>query len=108
MGHRDAGHQRNTVAEQGFAGAPGQVVYQRDKQNKRHFKKYWNRHDQADSAKSPRRLRFAPHPQQGVGDALGAAGDLQYFTNHGAQANNNGDVTEGAAHAFLDQRRHFR
>ena len=72
-----------------------------DQQHNRHFKKQWQRANQAGNPHRIVRAAFTECLQHPDGYLINRTGFMQDFAEHRAQCDDNGEKTEGATHAFL-------
>ena len=104
VGHRQAGQQRHGVEQDRLAAALRRGVDDRREDEDADVEEDRDAEDQAGEAHGERGALLAEEVQQPGRQHLGAAGDFEYRAEHGAQADDDRDVPEDAAHAGLDDR----
>ena len=104
VGHGQARQQRHAVQQDRFAGALGGRVDDRREDEDADVEEDRDAEDQAGQAHRERGALLAEEAEQPGAQHLGAAGDFEDRAEHGAQADDDRDMAEDAAHAGLDHR----
>ena len=104
--HRETGDQRQAHQHQRRSGAPGNREYDGNQQDEANLKKCWQANDNADQKHRPLDSFLSEVSNQAVGDLVCCAGFGHHFAEHGAQRNDDGDVSQRAAHAGLEGMHH--
>lgn len=104
VGHRQAGEQRQAVEQDRLAGALGGGVDERREDEDADVEEDGDAEDEAGQAHRERGALLAEEVEQAGGQDLGTAADFEDGAEHGAEADDDRDVAEDAAHAGLDDR----
>lgn len=104
VGHGQAREERHAVEEDRLAAALRRRVDDRREDEDADVEEDGDAEDQAGQAHGERFALLAEEAEQPGAQHLGAAGDFEDRAEHGAQADDDGDVSEDAAHSGLDHR----
>src|SRR5690606_7572375 len=102
VGDGESGEQRQAVQEDRLAGAFGGGVDDRGEDEDADVEEDRDAEDEAGEAHGEGGALLAEQAEQPARQDLGAAADLEDGAQHGAQADDDRDVAEDAAHAALD------